>query len=148
MLATGQRIAGEKLADWHQRDAHPRLDNQALLDPANPLKWLRDRSLTQAAAPAAFVETHSGDLFPGTVVEARTGQEAPFDPLPPHLLVEPALELSPPARPEQTTIRVITSALRRVVWQRQSRQAYQPGTVFYRDGRSVTYRALRFGAGL
>src|SRR5262245_26305178 len=33
MLAGGQRIAGEKLADWHHPDAKPRLDNQALLDP-------------------------------------------------------------------------------------------------------------------
>ena len=146
MLASGQRIAGEKLADWHQRDTIPRLDNQPLLDPANPLKWLRDRSLPLAAAPSAFVETHTGDILPGSVVEARSGQETPFDPLPPHLLVEPAIELSPPARPEQTTIRVAISALRRIVWQRQARQAYQPGTVFFRDGRSLTYRALRLGS--
>jgi len=147
MLAGGQRIAGEKLADWHTPDAKPRLDNQALLDPGNPLKWLRDRSVPLAAAPAAFVETNTGDVLPGTVVEARTGQEAPFDPLPPHVLVEPAVELSPPAKPEQTTIRVVTSALRRIVWQRLSQKAYQPGTLFFRDGRALTYRALRLGSG-
>lgn len=147
MLAGGQRIAGEKLADWHQRDAKPRLDNQSLLEPGNPLKWLRDRSLPLAAAPTAFVETQTGDVLPGTVTEARSGLEAPFDPLPPHVVVEPAVELSPPAKPEHATIRVVTAALRRIVWQRQSRKEYQPDTIFFRDGRSLTYRALRLGPG-
>ncbi len=148
MLANGQRIAGEKLADWHNPDAKPRLDNQPLMEPGNPLKWLRDRALPLAATPAEYVETHTGDILPGTVVDFRSGQEMPFDPLPPHLLLEPSIAFSPPGKSAETTIRVVTAALRRVVWQRKSRQSYQPGTIFFRDGRSFSYRALRFGPGL
>lgn len=147
MLAGGQRIAGEKLADWHSKEAMPRLDSQALLDPGNPLKWLRDRTLPLASVPQAFVETHTGDMLPGTVVDARSGQETSFDGLPPHLLVEPALELSPPGKPTLTTVRVVAAAIKRIAWQRLSRQTYQPGTVFFRDGRSLSYRALRLGPG-
>src|SRR5690606_24712725 len=33
-------------------------------------------------------------------------------------------------------------------WQRLRTDKYEPGTVFYRDGRQVSYRALRFGAGV
>ena len=145
MLANGQRIAGDKLADWHQKDAKPRLDNQPLLDGGNPLKWLRDRALPLAPLPSEFVETHTGDILPGTVVDSRSGLELPFDPLPPHLLVEPTLAFSPPGKPAETTVRVVTSALKRIVWQRRSRNVFEPGTIHFRDGRSFAYRALRFG---
>ncbi len=147
MLANGQRISGDKLSDWHNAEAKPRLDNQLLLDPGNPVKWLRDRALPLASLPEEFVETHTGDILPGAVVEFRTGQESPFDPLPPHLLVEPSIALAPPGKPEVTTIRVAIGGLKRVVWQRNSRQAYQPGTALFRDGRALVYRAVRFGPG-
>ena len=146
MLQNGQRISGDKLADWHNKDALPRLDNQPLLDAGNPLKWLRDRAVPLAYAPDAFVETHTGDVLPGTVASARSGQELPFDPLPPHLIVEPAVILLPPGKPAATTIRVVTSALKRVVWQRQSRR-FQESRVFLRDGRALAYRAIRFSDG-
>jgi S1-C subfamily serine protease len=147
MLANGQRIAGDKLSDWHNADAKPRLDNQPLLDAGNPLKWLRDRALPLAALPTEYVETHTGDILPGTVVDFRSGQELPFDPLPAHLVVEPAIAFSPPGKPTETTVRVVSTALKRVVWQQRSRHAYEPGTIFFRDGRSFAYRALRFGPG-
>lgn len=143
MLANGQRLQGNKLTEWHDTNATPRLDGQPLMDPANPLRWFCDRSKRLADQPAAFVETFTGDRLPGRVVEYRNGQELTFDRLPPHLLVEPSFTLSPPSKTTTGTIRVALPQVRRIVWQRRTNQ-YQPGTVFYRDGSSLPFRAVRF----
>ncbi len=147
LLMGGQRVSGAVLADWHDKNALPRLDAQPLLDPANPVRWLRDRSLPLPQLPVAYVETHTGDRLPGQVVNFRTGREQPFTPLPPHLLIAPTQDLEPIRKAETPEIRVVLSSLRRVVWQRRSRQPYQPATAFFRDGRSINYRAIRFGSG-
>ena len=147
LMTAGQRLNGEKLADWHDKGAVPKLEAQPLLDAGNPVRWLRDRSLPQPTLPAAYVEMQTGDRLPGVVTDYRTGKEQPFFPLPPHLLVTPQQQLEPPRKPETAEIRVTVSAIRRIVWQRRSRQAYQPSTAFFRDGRSVSYRAIRFGGG-
>src|SRR6476646_9847515 len=140
LMTAGQRLTGEKLADWHDKGAVPKLEAQPLLDAGNPVRWLRDRSLPQPALPMAYVEMHTGDRLPGLTIDYRTGKEQPFFPLPPHLLVTPQQQLEPPRKPETAEIRVTVSAVRRIVWQRRSRQAYQPNTAFFRDGRSVAYR--------
>ena len=147
LMTGGQRVTGEKLADWHDKQAAPKLDAQPLLDAANPVRWLKDRSLPQPALPPAYVEMHTGDRLPGTVVDYRTGKEELFTPQPPHLLITPQKVLEPPRRPDTPEVRVILSSVRRIVWQRRSRQGYQPGTAFFRDGRSVAYRAIRFASG-
>lgn len=147
LMTGGQRVTGEKLADWHDKQAVPKLEAQPLLDPGNPVRWLRDRSLPQPSLPTAFVEMHTGDRLPGIVADYHTGKEQPFLPLPPHLLVTPQQQLEPPRKPETTEIRVLLSGVRRIVWQRKARQSYQPSTAFFRDGRSVAYRAIRFGSG-
>src|SRR5687768_2912414 len=144
LMTAGQRLTGEKLADWHDKGAVPKLDAQPLLDASNPVRWLRDRSLPQPMTPMAYVEMHTGDRLPGLVADYRTGKEQPFLPLPPHLLITPHQQLEPPRKPEIAEIRVTLSSVRRLVWQRRSRQAYQPSTAFFRDGRSVAYRAIRF----
>ena len=66
-LADGQRLEGERLTDWLQGPAQPRLDEAPLLDPERPLRWLRDRRRSLAGEPDAFVETLTGDRLPGTV---------------------------------------------------------------------------------
>ena len=147
LMTGGQRVTGEKLADWHDKGAVPKLDAQPLLDAGNPVRWLRDRSLPQPALPAAFVEMQTGDRLPGLVTDYRAGNEQPFLPLPQHLLVTPQQQLEPPRKAETPEIRVTLSSVRRIVWQRRSRQSYQPSTAFFRDGRSVAYRAIRFGSG-
>jgi len=48
ILAGGQRIVGDKLSDWHDKNAMPRLEWQPLLEPSNSFRWLRDRSLRPA----------------------------------------------------------------------------------------------------
>ena len=147
LLASGQRLQGDKLADWHDKNAMPRLEGQALLEPTSALRWLRDRSLSLAELPLAYVELHGGDRFPGNVIDYRSGQEQPFEALPPHLVVRSAQTFEPPENRPVAEIRVDLSWVRRIVWQRRGRQAYQPGTAFYRDGRSVSFRAVRLGSG-
>lgn len=147
MLANGQRLEGAKLSDWHDVKAMPRLDAQALMEPSNPLRWLRDRSLRLAELPQAYIEFHNGDRLPGTAIDYRTGLEERFDPAPSHLVVRAALEFAPPENKPVREIRVTTAAVRRIVWQRRGRRSYQPGTAFYRDGRSVEFKAIRFHPG-
>ena len=60
-LRDGSQVEGEVLANWHTADAIPTLDGRPLLDPNNPLLWLRDRQLNLPAEPAAFVELFSVD---------------------------------------------------------------------------------------
>jgi S1-C subfamily serine protease len=147
MLANGQRLEGAKLSDWHDVKAMPRLDAAPLMEPSNPIHWLRDRTKRLPELPQAYIEFHSGDRLPGVAVDYRTGQEDHFDPLPAHLVVRAGIAFEAPENRPVTEIRVVTSAIRRIVWQRLGRRAYQPGTAFYRDGRSVQFRAIRFGQG-
>jgi hypothetical protein len=44
-------------------------------------------------------------------------------------------------------IRVATKFVRRIVWQNRGRPRVDPATAYYRDGREVAYRAIRFSAG-
>ncbi|WP_254513471.1 PDZ domain-containing protein [Anatilimnocola floriformis] len=143
LLQNGQRVQGKTLTDWHEAQRTPRLDNQSLLEAGNPARWLRDRTQPLSEAPPACVEMHTGDCLPGMVSEARSGQESKFDPQPPHLIVEPRCTLEPPRERPVSQLRVDTSYVRRIVWQRRRKLEYQPGTLFYRDGRIQQFQAFR-----
>ncbi|HEX5106112.1 MAG TPA: NPCBM/NEW2 domain-containing protein, partial [Pirellulaceae bacterium] len=147
MLSSGQRLEGAKLSDWHDVKALPRLDGQPLMEPSNPLRWLRDRTQPLAELPPAYIEFQNGDRLPGVAVDYRSGLEDRYDPVPPHLVVRAAIGFEPPENRPVREIRVATQFIRRIVWQRGSRKTYEPGTVFYRDGRSIAFRAIRFSAG-
>jgi|GEM_PF-953410 len=143
LLQNGQRLQGNALADWHEPQRVPRLDNQPLLDPGNPARWLRDRTIPLSQPPPVCVELHTGDCLPGLVSAARSGQESKYDPAPPHLIVEPRCTLEPPRERPVARIRVDTNYVRRIVWQRRRKLDYQPGTLFYRDGRIQPFQAWR-----
>jgi S1-C subfamily serine protease len=147
LLSSGQRIHGDRLTDWHDPGAMPRLEGRALLEPSNALRWLRDRSLGLAELPAAYVELCGGDRLPGTVIEHRSGSEQSYEPLPPHLVVRSAQGFEPPENKPVSEIRVALPLVRRIVWQRRGRLPYQPGTAYYRDGRSLSFRAVRLSSG-
>lgn len=145
-FADGSRHEGNALINWHDANAQPQLEGRSLWEPANPFRWLRDRSLSPGPMPAAFVELVTGDRLPGSVVDySAVGQE--YEPLPAHFFVEPAVTLRPPQDPPRSTIRVIAAQVRRIVWQRRERASYQPGTLLLRDGRSLAFRAIRFEGG-
>src|SRR5688572_17957417 len=86
-MSDGQRIEGNRLRDWHDEKALPLLDSQPLFAPTNPLRWLRDRTQSLREMPAAYVEFTNGDRLPGTVIDYRSGDEEPYDPKPPHLVI-------------------------------------------------------------
>lgn len=147
LLASGQRVEGDKLTDWHDTKAMPRLEGQPLLEPGNPLRWLRDRSQRLAEPPANYIEFYNGDRLPGVVVDYRTGQEQPFDPQPAHFIVRASVSFEPPENRVVTDVRIAAQWVRRIVWQRRGSAAYQPGSAVDRDGRSIEFRAVRFHAG-
>src|SRR3954467_9162366 len=94
-FADGSRHEGNALVNWHEINAQPQLEGRSLLDPNNHFRWLRDRTLSPAPPPAAYVELITGDRLPGNVVGfAAAGDD--YDPLPPHFLVEPLCTLKPP----------------------------------------------------
>lgn len=145
MLSGGKRIEGNALFDWHDEKAQPRLDGQPLFDSAAPLSWLRDRSLPQAEPSAAFLEMHSGDRLPGTIVGVHAGATSAFDPHPTYFRVRPAVELTPPNDLPLREIRVLASQVKRIVWQRQSGGSSAPGTALLRSGSELTFKSHRFG---
>jgi S1-C subfamily serine protease len=147
MLADGRRIEGERLSDWHDKNAQPRLDGQMLLEGHNPFRWLRDRGKPLADLPSAYVELHGGDRLPGGAIDYRSGEEAYFDPAPPYLVVRSAQGFEPPENRPVSEIRVALPSVRRIVWQRRGKLPYRPGTALLADGREVAYRAIRWSSG-
>lgn len=146
VLEGGKRIEGSALFDWHDEKAKPRLDGQPLFDSAAPLSWLRDRTLPQAEPSPAFLELHSGDRLPGTVVGVHSGATNAFDPYPAFFRVRPSVELSPPNDLPVREVRVLASQVKRIVWQRQSGGGSAPGTAMLRSGSELTFKSHRFGA--
>src|SRR5690606_1076934 len=88
-----------------------------------------------------------GDRLPGDVVGYQSGDESPFHRLPPHLFIQPAIELHWPDRSEQSIVRVTAQWLQRVVWKHRGNDEYRPATVFMRDGRAIAFRSLRWADG-
>ncbi|MFO0904654.1 MAG: NPCBM/NEW2 domain-containing protein [Pirellulales bacterium] len=149
LRADGTRVFGKQLTTTPADPKTPlpdwKLDDQPLFDAPQPPRWIRDRGVSLAAAPPpAFIETITGDRLPGEVVGFDDGRTRPFDPQPPHLLVRPVSPLSPPQPVADPVVRVVLRHVRRVVWQRRDVESWQPGTVFFRDGRAVPFRAVRW----
>ena len=145
MLEDGTRLSGPDVGPWHFAGAQPKLGGERLFDPANPLRWLRDHHLPLPATPEAFIEFYGGDRFPGEVVRFFQGDESIYDRLPPHFVVTAAVAVDWPDAP-RGVVRVAARWLRRIVWRRRASRRHQPGTVFLRDGRELSYRSLRFGS--
>jgi len=143
LLQNGQRVQGKSLSDWHEPQRIPRLDGQPLLEPGNPARWLRDRSQPLPEVPTACIELHTGDCLPGNALSANTGLEAKDEPLPAHLVVEPRVTFEPTKERPVPRIRVATSYVRRIIWQRRRKLDYQPGNLFFRDGRTLQFQAYR-----
>ena len=115
----GRRVEGNAVSAWHDNNTQPKLDATDLLNPAQPLRWLKDRRPVVAARPefgSGFVELIGGDQLPGTVIGLDTG-EATFQIgslVEPQLLVRPDVSLAAPNEPVYEHVRVL-ARLRRVV---------------------------------
>lgn len=144
-FADGSRLEGNALVNWHEINAQPQLEGRSLLDPNNHFRWLRDRTLSPAPLPSAYVEFITGDRLPGNVVRYDAlGDD--YDPQPAHFLVEPLCMLRPPQEPAIPTVRIVAASVKRIVWQARERAKYQPNNLVLRDGRTVAFRAIRFDA--
>lgn len=146
-FADGTYVTDGRIGNWHDTGAQPNLNGKNLFDATAPVRWLISNSNQQVLRPDAFVEFVGGDRLPGRVQEFRHGAEDWRERLPPHLVVKPGLPIDLPGKPERTRISVRTDSLRRVVWQRRASDRYQPGTLFYLDGRETTFRSLRWSNG-
>jgi hypothetical protein len=146
-LASGKRVESDRLTNWHISNSIPHLGGTSLLDPADPLRWLRDRSHRLGQEPEAYVEMTNGDRLPGVVVDYRSGSEEPYHPQPPHVVVRAFVDFEPPNNKPAPFVRVRTQYVRRIVWQAATDGSKQPATARFRDGRSVEFRSVRFKSG-
>jgi S1-C subfamily serine protease len=143
-FANGERFEGDDLTDWHKPAGDPKLNGRRLLDPANPLRWLVNRSLPLPTHPQQFVETFSGDRIPGTVTSYSTGDTSFHEQLPPHFLVQqPTPGRAGPANVD-APYRVAAKWIRRIVWDRRREYQYRPQSVFLRDGGRLHFRVARY----
>lgn len=143
-LADGSRVVGNQLRDWHSNDTEPQLDEQKLLTPANPFRWLVDRQRQPARTPYPAVELSSGDRLPGLVVAFRGGDERTYPVEPDSLLVRTSVDLQPPSSTTAPFVGVDLRFVRRVVWVESPQRRWEPGTAWLRDGRRVRFRAAQF----
>ncbi len=140
-LSDGSRVSGADLSSWDLTRKEGRLAGKNLFDPENPIRWLKNNSVPEPREPEAFVEFLGGDRLPGLTTAYRQGTEFPFQQIFPHLVVD-----SPAGQgrgKKSSTYRVATEWIRRVVWRRAGR-GYQPGTIFFRDGRKTEFRSYRW----
>jgi hypothetical protein len=140
----GSRTTGEEVREWNRPEGQPKLGDRTLFNNDNPIRWLRDTTLHASPMPTAYVEFVGGDRLPGQVTGFVREPELPYQPVSPHLLVEPAVTINGPGLPARTHLRIMANAVERVVWEPHGQRRLQPGTLFYRDGRQVTFRSLRW----
>ncbi len=143
VFRNGETVQSDRITDWYKEDQSPRIDGKLLFDDNNPIRTLHDREAAVQRTPEAFLETFSGDRLPG-VVEQYVSTRASYEPVPAHLVLKPAFELRPPTTIVEPRIRVLPKFVRRIVWQQTGEREYQPGRIFYRDGRTADFRAARF----
>jgi len=147
VMADGTRVEGMGIFDWHRQIGAPRLDSTNLQDENRPLRWLCDLSL-RAFKPGrrsqAFVELIGGDRLPGRVVGFQQGETGSATNRQPHLLVTPTFSVTYPGRQPLQHVRVLVRCVRRVFFAGSPRAGLEPGTLFFRDGRRLSYRSLRW----
>jgi hypothetical protein len=147
-FASGSFVEGNTLSDWHSPEAIPKIENQALFDPANPLRWLIDRSQSPSPPmPDSFVEMVTGDRLPGSVIDFRIGDESLYSPLPAHFLVRYEGPTPGTLERQSTVLRIDARSVRRIVWLRRKQDLWQPRTAFLRDGSFVKFRSIRWAPG-
>lgn len=156
MLEDGTRVEADDFANWYDDKQKPTLAQKFIFHENNPARWIIDRtqidlplgsvatSDAESQLEPTFVEFAGGDRLPGRVVGAFSGRESSWNQQPETLLVEPSLELNWPDYGAAPAIRVRSSMLRRVVWQRRSNRKFSPLTAFLRDGRAVKFRSARW----
>ncbi|MBA3315761.1 MAG: hypothetical protein M3552_03060 [Planctomycetota bacterium] len=145
-LADNTMVVGEPIRDWHDVNATPRVGNFPIFDPNRAVDWLVRDTAGGESTPSAYVEFVGGDRMPGEVLGYSSGDESPYRRLPPHLILRPTVAVRRPNTAFDMPVRLESEHVRRVVWQSTSGEPAPPETAVLRDGRRITFRALRWTA--
>jgi len=147
LLQDGRVVEDDVLRNWYSGNAMPQLAGQSLINGGNPMRWMMDRSLGPAEMPNAYIELFSGDRIPGHpdayVAEAVEYQTD----VPEHFLITPSFPFRRSSNSRyRSDIRVCRQFVRKIVWEQTPAliDRHVPATVFLKNGREITYRAIRF----
>ena len=151
VLGDGRRVAGDKLTGWHVLGGTVRLGDTVVVAPGKPLQWMRDRAL-QAWRPtdeqSGYIEFVGGDRIVGRVLGGQAEVRDGILYVPAHVVVRPASTMRLPTHGDSVeAVRVLPDSIRRVVFMPGLRYQFQPGTVFYREGRRVGFDRIRWREG-
>lgn len=145
LFVDGTYIAEGELTAWQDTTSQPRLKGQPLFDPARPIRFLRKLGAVADGEPAAFVEYFGGDRFVGAVTGFTDSEASFYRRTQSEMFVTPAVDVTLPELPRAPEIRVATRGVKRIVWQRKfEAPRYVPATLYYRDGRELAFRRVRF----
>ena len=151
VLGDGRRVSGDKLTGWQRADGPVRLDDAVVKAVGRPLLWMRDREL-QPWQPTdrggGYIEFVGGDRIVGRVVggQAESSSEGVY--VPAHLVVRPSSSKRLETHGDSAeTVRVLPGGIRRIVFRADCRYRFQPGTLFYLDGRRVGFLRIHWREG-
>lgn len=147
LLEDGRVVEDDVLRNWYSGNAMPQLAGQSLINGGNPMRWMMDRSLGPAEMPNAYIELFSGDRIPGHPdAYVPEGIEYQAD-VPEHFLITPSFAFRRSSNSRyRSDIRVRRDFVRKVVWEQMPAlvDRHVPATVFLKNGREITFRAIRF----
>jgi len=144
VFSDGTRLDGEKISGWGEHPGSPQLDGIALFDAKRTLRWLRDRTgkpWRPGEYCPGYIEFIGGDRIVGCIegVGAAESTRAAA-----HLLIKPAASLHQPGLGSSPRLRILPGRIERVVFRGALRRRFQPGTLYYFDGRKVGFIQLRW----
>lgn len=143
-LASGELITAPEILEWNEPASKPTLAGRALLDAQQPFQSLWDEEAPAVEAPVSYVELIGGDRLTGVIQGWQAAGVSPYHAVPPHLLIQPTMEIFPNDGSPRLPVRVATRWLRKVVWSSQSGTVYEPATVWLKEGGRVAFRSVRW----
>ena len=143
VFGDGSRIAGGHLTDWGTNN-QPKLNGRPLFDQSNHIRWLKKETVERSSQPNSYIEFVGSDCLPCHVIGCGATSTLESGELPAHLIVEPTVMLTWPEGTQTSHLRVLTRWLQRIVWERRSSDQYEPGTLYFKDGRQLAFRSIRF----
>ncbi len=149
MLANGEYVHGNRVLEWHDAAAQPKLGGRAVFDANNPFRWVIDQAVTLGPPANALVEFYGGDCLPGRIVDYEAAEYDSFEAHDEYLIVEPAITVDRPGEKRTPFLRIRTQWLKRVVFERKLGvpSEWRPGTAFLHDGSAVRFRGVRWARG-
>lgn len=140
--ADGTSSTAAEIDQWGTATARPSLRGHELFDAKNPARVIVEEGLPRREPEPPYVELQSGERLGGRVVAIREPDEAGG--LPAHLVVEPHLEFELPGVFPRPQVRVIASAVRRIVLAQPpaSAPALKPNEVRTAGGEVQPFRAI------